>query len=265
MKNSQLLGACLLGIVSLLSVYPLHADEQIIAFLDTEAVPFKWKENGKFIGPLLDIVQEAKRRTGIDFKMIPMPTKRLYYATERGEVLAAIGITHTTKKEVYAHIVDVPLGWVEFHPFVQIDSNIEYQRIEDLYPLRVGVIRGFTNAYGPAYKDAVASGKIVPQELADYARLLRFLLADRADVILAPTGPMEDFISKSDATDKIKRLPIPIRKPVSLHLMISKKALASESAMVAAQKLEAVLVKMQKEKAISAIYKQYGFSFFPPE
>jgi len=189
----------------------------------------------------------------------------LFYTVEDGGVLGAIGITHDAKKEVYAHYVDVPVGWVEMHGFVQIDSNIEYARIEDLYPLRVGVLSGYHNAYGQAYKNAVASGKIVPQELRDYASLLEFLLLDRADVIFAPTGSMDDFISKSDAKDKVKKLPIPIRKPIPLQLMISRKASESVTGRVAAQKLEAVLVTMQNEKVITAIYKQYGFGFFSPE
>jgi hypothetical protein len=47
--------------------------------------------------------------------------------------------------------------------------------------------------------------------------------------------------------------------------MISKKASESVAGAVAAQKLEAALVSMQKEKAIAAIYKKYGFGFFAPE
>ncbi len=82
MKYSRLLGICLIGIVSLFSVPPLHADEQIIAFVDNDAFPYKWKENGKYIGALFDIVQEAKRRTGIDFKMYPVPSKRLHPTVE---------------------------------------------------------------------------------------------------------------------------------------------------------------------------------------
>ena len=261
MRYSQLLGVCLIGVVTLLSVRSLQADEQKIVFLDTDAIPFKWKENGEFVGPLLDIAREVQRRAGIDYKILPMPAKRLLYSLEHGDVMGAIGITYDPKKEVYAHYVDVPVGWIEVHGYVQQDRKIEYRSIEDLYTIRVGVISGYINAYGQAYKAAIGSGKIVPQELKGYASLLQFLLLDRADIILAPTGPMDALISKNDVTDKVKKLPIPIRKAIPLHLMISRKASESIPGSADAQKLEAALVSMQKEKAIAAIYKKYGFGF----
>ena len=265
MRYSKLLGVCLIGVVTLLPVRSLHADEQTIAFLDNEAVPFKWKENGEFVGPLLDIAREAKRRTGIDYKILPMPVKRLLYSVEHGDVLGAIGITYDPNREVYARYVDVPVGWIETHGFVQKDSKIEFKSIEDLYPLRIGVISGYINAYGQPYKDAIASGKIVPHELRGYVSLLEFLLLGRADVIFAPTGPMDALISKNDVTDKVKKLPIPIREAFSLHLMFSRKVSESIPGSADAQKLEAALISMQKEKAIAAIYRKYGFGFIEPE
>ena len=166
---------------------------------------------------------------------------------------------------MYAHYVDVPVGWIEVHGYVQQDRKIEYKSIEDLYPLRVGVISGYINAYGQAYKDAIANGKIVPRELKSYAPLLEFLLLDRADIVLAPTGPMDALISKNDATDKVKKLPVPIRDAIPLHLMISRKATQAVPDTGDVQKLESALVSMQKEKAIAAIYRKYGFGFDEPE
>ena len=265
MRYTQLFVVCLISIVSLFLARPLHAGEQQIVFLDNEAVPFKWKENGEFVGPLLDIIREVRRRAGVDFKIQPMPAKRLLNSVEHGGVMGAIGITYDPKKEVYARYVDVPVGWIEVHGYVQQDRKIEYKSIEDLYPIRVGVISGYINAYGQAYKEAIASGKIVPQELKGYAPLLKFLLLDRADIILAPTGPMDALIAKNGVTGKVKKLPIPIRKSIPLHLMISRKASENLPGSADAQKLEAALISMQKEKAIAAIYKKYGFGFYETE
>lgn len=264
-KLSQLLGVCLVGVVTLFLAPPLHADEQTIAFANTEAITLKWKQDGKWTGPFIDIIQEVKRRTGIDIKVIPMPGKRLLYAVETGGILAAIGTTYTKKKTKWAHFVDVPIGWLETHVYVRKDKNIDVKSIEDLYTLSVGIISGFDTYYSKAYQDALASGKIVPQELKNYESLLQFLLLDRADVIISPSVQMDVQISKIGAADKIKRLSFPIARKIPLLLMISKKNSQSHAGSVAAQKVEAALVSMQKEGSIAAIYKKYGFEFFKPK
>lgn len=233
-----------------------------IAFLKTNAVPFKWEENGEFVGPMLDIVREVAKRTGIEMIPVPFPPKRLFHDVESGNILGCIGVTHMPEREEFASYIQVPVGWIATHAFVRDDSKIELRSVEDLYGKRVCVIRGYSS--GPEFQDAVNAGKIEPRELKDYETVLNFLMLGRADVAVVPTTVMESHIKKMDLVGKVRKLPKPVRKNVPLHFLLSKNAEHEQKA-VLFERVKAALETMQREKVLDTIYEKYGYEYSPDQ
>jgi len=225
---------------------------------NTNSVPYKWRENGEFVGPLFDIIREVSRRTGIEIKTTAYPAKRVQMLLEKGLADGAFGLSRKVAREKVAFYLDEPIGWANWNIFVLKGNEFVFDNLIDLHGKTIGVVRGIPN--GKAFQQAVGEEKINTYEIADYSSLVEFLNYGRTELIAGPTASLQHAIDKQGLSEKIVKLPHLLRPTVGIHVVISKKADVTQKQTLI-NTVNETLVNMRNEKVMDDIYQKYGYSF----
>ncbi len=229
-----------------------------MAFMSTNAIPFKWKtENNEYTGPIIDIMQELGRRMGIEIASNGFPPKRVLAHLKNGKVHGAFGLSRTADREKWGDYLNTPIGWFGTSLFMARGEEFSFNKIEDLYGRTVYVVRGVS--LGKAYHKAVKEGKIKENPVSDYQALVK-ITSLRPIIAASPTAPFLQNAEKMGLSKKIDKLPNPLRPVVSLHIVFSKKTVFPGK-LELVQKMNEVLNKMEKDGTIEKIYRKYGYVF----
>ena len=250
----------LLWIICLIFMPYCQAEAVTIGFFNTNAKPYKWTENEVFIGPLLDIMREVSERTEIDIHLQAYPPKRMLVLLEQGGIHAGIGITKKPEREEFSDFVNVPVGWLSTHVFVQKGNEFPLTKIEDLFGKKVGTMRGIT--YGVAFNNAVERGQIISVASNSYISLLAKLSYGRITIASAPSASFYHLIEDQGLTDKIVKLDLPIMPARGLYLTFSKSAQFSDKNRKI-QRIRSTLKLMYKTGDLVRIYRHYGYAYKP--
>jgi polar amino acid transport system substrate-binding protein len=227
-----------------------------LAFIDTDAVPFKWKKNGAYVGPLIDIVKDFAYRIGVDVERVPLPPKRIDAYLQSGEVDGAFGISKRVDRETIATYLTTPIGALSTNAFVVKNHEFSYSHIEDLYGKRVGVVRGIV--ISKAFEQGVDGGKIVIDEANSYESLLKMLLSGRVNIVVSPAPVFQYHIDKMHVSGKVVKLPIPVRPNFKLYIAIANASKISKKPNLI-KKMNTALQNMADENRIEKIYMKYGY------
>lgn len=229
-----------------------------MAFIDTDAVPFKWADNGKRIGPIIDIMTEAARRADLAVKLVPLPARRIDAYLADGRIDGAFGLSRKASRESSALFLNPPIGLLDAHLFVIRGEEFSYAKIDDLYGKKVGVVRGLV--FGSIFDTAVLEGRISIENATTYDSLLKMLLRGRVDAAAAPSPVLIYHIQKLGLSERVVALAHPLRPTFGLHVVVSRAAaIFRQSERI--QRLETALGKMAREGAFERIYQRHGYTY----
>lgn len=238
--------------------YNLGAQTLKIAIFSADLKPYKWTENQKSIGPLLDVTTQAADRAGIELVLDILPIKRIFLMLENGSCDGVVGLTRTAEREVFCHYLDTPVGWAGFHLFVKKGNEFPFETIADLYGKTVGGITGVH--LGKEFGAAVKAGKVKMDEVKDIEILLLKLEYGRNMVVGAPTAVFQYLVNKKGLQNKITILPRPIRPYQAIHMLFSKKTNTPGKEQLM-EKMGKALKEMEKDKTFEKIYGSYGYAY----
>ncbi|GAB6910010.1 hypothetical protein DESC_260127 [Desulfosarcina cetonica] len=258
MKNSKILFSVA---VLLFAEIPVVFSAQVprllvIAFNDTVSKPWKWKENGKYTGPFLDVMREVAKRSGVMVEMRPLPWKRVLRDLETGHIDGFFGGYKTPEREELAEFLDVPMGWATLAVFVRKREAFPFEKIEDLYGKKIAIVRGYTT--GEKFDRAVEEKKILVNEVGDYRQMIKMLGAGRVEAIAGAAETMQANFVDMGLADRFTMLPHPITDPKPIYICISKKSnLANREEIVA--KMNQAIKSMKRENVFAEIAQRYGY------
>ena len=236
---------------------PVHADQVLLmAFNETISKPWKWKTNGKYVGPFMDVMQEVADRSGIKVRMVPMPWKRVLKELEEGQIDGFFGGYKTPERAAVAVFLDTPMSWAVLSVFVRRGEAFPFRKIEDLYGKRIGIVRGFTTS--PEFDRAMREGLIAVDEVGNYTSLVKMLDAKRVDGIAGVASTLQAHFEDMHLTGKFVRLPHPIAAPKPIYICVSKKAAIINRDQIIARMNQAMKA-MAQEKAFEKIARKYGY------
>ncbi|MBI9085943.1 MAG: ABC transporter substrate-binding protein [Desulfobacterales bacterium] len=233
-----------------------------MAYIDTDAVPFKWKENGNGVGPIMDIMAETARRSGVDAVFVPLPAKRIDAYLAAGKIDGAFGLSRRGSRDRIAVFFDPPIGLLDAHLFVVRGNEFPFTKIEDLFGRTIGGVRGLV--FGNEFDAGVAAGKIILEDASTYEALLKKLVWGRVNIVASPTPVLQYHIAKMGLTDEVVKLPHPLRPIFGLHIVVSKASETYKKPELM-EKMAAAVQAMGRENRFDAIYKGYGYTYNTPE
>lgn len=192
--------ACLL----LLSTAVVAAKPLVLAAADS--APTAYYDNGKQTGMLVDVVNEAFKRTGLPIEIVLMPWARCLAEVKSGRIDGIFSVYLTPERQEFLTYADEVLITQVQSFFVRKDSSIRFDGgLDRLSELRIGIING--TSYGPRLDAALAKGIFKRVDLANSAETnIQKLLHDRVDVIPSYRHVVLDSARRLGVAGSIKEL-----------------------------------------------------------
>ena len=105
--------------------------------------PYEYQQNGKPKGILVEIVQKLFKRVNVNLELEYLPFKRAFEESKTGRIDGIFNFyKHKDRLKHFDYTDSLISNKLCF--FVNKNSTFEYNRLEDLSGLHIGVIRGYT-------------------------------------------------------------------------------------------------------------------------
>lgn len=202
-------------------------------------------------GVAADITKAAFKKAGYEAQVQFMEWNRAIGLSKNGKLDGIVGCYHTRERAMNFG-VSQPIGTVSLVFFKLKDAPIIYNRLEDLTPYKIGIIKG------SAHTDAFDSATYLKKDSADkITHNIKKLLKGRIDLFLGSKLVTLDVINKSFARDgdTIAILDPPL-KTNTLHLGISKKTVGYEKLLA---DFNTGLERIKADGTVAKIMKKHGF------
>ncbi|HYE01503.1 MAG TPA: transporter substrate-binding domain-containing protein [Alphaproteobacteria bacterium] len=177
--------------------------ESWVVLSDIDFPPYNFTAEGRRTGLDTEIVEAVLARIGVTPQHRPLPWRRVQESMEAGEGdMAFQFVGRPDRFERFNVVGPIRQGVTVFA--VRADSDIRYERLEDLTGLRIGTSAGFT------YTQAFDSAAFLTKEEAPHTEAnLRKLAHGRVDAVIGDLTTIAWLLGQLDLRDRIKILPRP--------------------------------------------------------
>lgn len=157
----------------------LCAQENTIRVAISHFPPVEMMEKGQAMGINVNIMNTLFKRLGLSAKYKQMPFKRCLLSMEKGESDIIGSLQMTEDRKQYLDYLEP--AYSEYHVvfYMRKDDPRTLEKYNDLYPLRVGVMRGYQN-----FKQFDEDNKIKKEPANSWKSNYLKLVKKRVDVII---------------------------------------------------------------------------------
>lgn len=198
-----------------------YAEKEAVITLGSNHVPpFKIIQNNNLSGINADILKEILKDTGLTLKITHCPWKRCLKELEEGRVDIFIGLFKSPEREKLFYFCDPPYKDRSDKAFYlrQGEGNL-VQKYEDLYPLNIGVTRGYKN-----FERFDQDHKLKKTFVANHLQNVKKLAAGRIDVFVQ-TEVAADYLIKTEGyKGEIEKAPYKYDAVNPSYFVISRKS-----------------------------------------
>ncbi len=186
----------ILIIVFILSITGVKSE--LVKMTTVDWPPFYGKdlENG---GILVALTREVLKVQGHELKVDFVPWVRALKKSKEGKYHALLGCWYTKEREKHFIFSKTNLDGTP-HFLTLPDSTLKVKKVEDLYGLKIGLIRGF--AIGAQMKEAVSAKKVQIMEVSFHHNLFKLLQKKRIDLIMENSTVMKAKITEKYPSNK---------------------------------------------------------------
>lgn len=225
---------------------------QTLVLAAADSVPTAYVDNGKQSGMLVDVINEAFKRTGHSVEIAIMPWARCLAEVKAGKIDGIFSIYQTPERQEFLTYADEVLITQVQAFFVRKDSTIHFDGdLGKLSDLRIGIIN--ETSYGPRLDATLKSGVFKKMDAADNASSnLRKLLNDRVDIIPSYRHVVLDSARSLGLAGSIKELS-PAIEAIPSYLAFSNKRDYTK----VIGEFNQALRSMKKDGTYDAIFNRY--------
>ncbi len=182
----------------------IFSEDKVKVAVDTGNPPFMYEDGGKASGIYPFLLSKIFDELGVKYEINAYPWKRALILCENGETGIAGIYKNSEREKIYDY--SEPIFPEKIVIYTRTDTNFEFNKIEDLYGKRVGVLVSWS--YNENFDKAVSEGKIVKDEAKTDVMNFKKLESKRIDCLLTlePTG---NIIMHQNKFPTIKELNMP--------------------------------------------------------
>lgn len=198
------------------------ASAQALVLAAADSAPTAFVAKGKQTGMLVDVINEAFKRTGYSVEIAIMPWARCLAEVRAGTIDGIFSVYRTQARQEFLTYADEVLITQVQAFFVRKDSAISFDGdLNKLSDLRIGIIN--ETSYGPNLDAALSKGIFKRVDVANSASTnIQKLLHDRVDVIPSYRHIVLDSVRTLGVSGSIKELSPPI-EAIPSYLAFSNK------------------------------------------
>lgn len=178
--------------------------------------PYRIIQNNTYSGIYIDVIILVGKDLGVELEFIEVPFKRALQLLKTGSADMMLGPNLLDEREQYMfYLKETPLPSVNKAFYFKNPEKV-ISRYEDLYSLKIGVLRGATY-----FKQFDSDSNIDKIEVVDYDTGLKMLNFNRLDCLIMPEVSADYLIKTRNLT--IIKSPLIIQGNSS-YITISKKS-----------------------------------------
>ena len=225
-----------------------------VNFVTLDFKPFIWCEKDRAKGIYADLIEEIFFRLERSYSIECYPWKRSIYDVKQGRADGLFAAFRTTEREAFAYYVPTPIRKAQYVVFVSQERNLNFESVESLYGLTVGIAAG--HSVSSAFDKAVADGKIITKESREIDLSLRMLQAGRIDAYVNDKTVGLLAVNKLGLQGKVVALENAISEVSPAHIIISKQS-STQNKERLVEEIDKALNNMWLDGTVENIYSNY--------
>lgn len=217
-----------------------------------DSAPTAYFDNGKPAGLLVDVLEEASKRSGYSIKVRLLPWARCLLEVKEGKVDGIFSVYLTPERQEFLSYTDEVLITQVQALFVRKDASITFDgNLKKLSDMRIGIVN--QTSYGPRLDAALSSGvfKTVEPSNSAASNVMR-LVHDRVDVIPSYRHVVLHTAKTMGLSGELKEL-TPAVEAIPSYLAFSNKRDRTKEIAAFNQALRS----MKKDGTYDAIFNKY--------
>lgn len=182
--------------------------------------PFVALKNHRLIGSNIEVTKLLAKSINLKAVFVRCPFARCLSMVESGKADMIFGLRKTPEREQALVFLTPPL-MVQHYPlrfFTLATRKLTINKLEDLHPLAIGVLRGAT--YFDAFDNNNSLHKI---DVTSRKQLVNMLLKNRIDTFVEREESIKPLLSAKDYQQKIKLADYQYDKAEESYIAISRK------------------------------------------
>lgn len=181
------------------------SDAQSITLGYVDFPPYEYEDSGTPSGVLVDIVDMIFQKADIPVELQYLPFKRAYQSTKDGVIDGIFNFYKTEERQEHFDYSE-PIIKNPLVIFVRKDSNIEFNKLEDLKGLNVGTMHGYS--YGTDFDENTSFFK---DKAISHISNFKKLTLGRIDAYPCDKLVGLHVAIENNFMSELKMLPIPIK------------------------------------------------------
>ncbi|WP_419811519.1 substrate-binding periplasmic protein [Bacterioplanoides sp.] len=253
----RILLICLAAVIFAHPVYSQHdsSTELKLAHNDSLGLPLRWIENGRYTGPMIEIMHELSRRSGITFRFYPQPFSRTWAMIRQGSQLdGGFGNYHAPEREQFADYFYPAIGFYYNRLYTSSDIEPVPQSMSDITGKSIVTLA--QHSISLEFDQALASGNIQRIPVNSYDSMIEMLKMQRAYYAAAPQHIFDQLIQKKGYEQDIVKTPLLFAER-GLYFYLSKQADIPNREQVM-ERLSNALTDMERDGFLETIHQQFG-------
>lgn len=223
--------------------------EGIVVGVSTGYPPYYYKEDGKFTGFCVEVVNGVAESIDLKIEYREYPWKRLMHSAQQGEVDAIMPLFRTAERESFLLFDKMGLAYETNHFFAANSFDGSYQgRLENLSSYRIGVVADYS--YGKQF-DSFNFPSV--ETTQNETHLIEMFRHKRYDVGVGSRSVILFFVERAGLSGEVQFLEPPLSRE-TLFLAFTRKG---EKHTLAAQ-FAAAMQKFIGSKKYSELAGKYG-------
>jgi len=219
--------------------------------------PYNCEDSSPNPGFMVEIAAYAFARAGYQIEYINVPWIRALHGAKSGVYDAIVGVD---KQESLGLVLpEFPLAEARYTFYVRESSNWQYQGIESLSQVTLGVLRGY--AYGDLRRDYItpnAGNSRLIQSISNdggLAQNIKKVLSGRIDVLVEDQSVIQSYVHQHPQATGLRKAGVAHTE--ALYIGFSKRnPLAQEFAQI----MDDGLSDLKSRKQLSKILVKYGLA-----
>lgn len=185
-----------LVLTALLSSLVFADDRPVMQIVTSEYPPFEYSEDVRVVGTDTDLIRQVVEAMGYEPRIELLPWIRAEAKARRGDATLIYSLTYSDARATFYHFTD-PINQVQDVFFAHRDSAIDWQTLNDLDDLRVGISASYS--YAPEFMAWIerhpASATRVSHEQPELTSL-KMLVHRRIDLFICEQSVCEYLLEK---------------------------------------------------------------------
>ncbi|MCG8609327.1 MAG: transporter substrate-binding domain-containing protein [Pseudomonadales bacterium] len=222
-------------------------------------MPLRWQQaNGKYTGPMIDIMEEISRRSGVKLEFVPMPFARTWEMVKQGRFIeGGFGNYYTEDRAEYATYFFPALGFFYNRLYTHAEVGNPVATLDGLKGKSVVKLIG--HSISREFDAAVKHKSIEVIEVSSYDSMLEMLQRGRAHYAAAPQFVFDTLIRDNSYEETVVKTNLLLSERATYFYLSKQAQIPDRDRLI--ETLQRTMREMERDRYFEKAHEKFGTSY----